>query len=120
MLKDEGIATAQKVKLSFLGAGVMNDPNEAFFKDRLYKSDLEAFHSGYYKLSELVDKDFSTYIENKNKENRKIQKLPRKIIRDFINACNASGDSNIVKNLNENIIFEERKNWKTIFETGRC
>ncbi|MGM8362253.1 hypothetical protein ACSV4D_10095 [Flavobacterium sp. ARAG 55.4] len=95
-----------------------NETDEAtFFKDRLYKSPLEAFNSGYYKLSQLVDKDFSAYIENKKKENRAIQKLPRKIIRDFINACNASDDSSIVKNLDENITFEERKNWKTIFET---
>ncbi|WP_144281951.1 hypothetical protein [Chryseobacterium echinoideorum] len=95
-----------------------NETDEAtFFKDRLYKSPLEAFNSGYYKLSQLVDKDFSAYIENKKKENRAIQKLPRKIIRDFINACNASDDSSIVKNLDENIAFEGRKNWKTIFET---
>lgn len=95
-----------------------NETDEAtFFKDRLYKSPLEAFNSGYYKLSQLVDKDFSAYIENKKKENRAIQKLPRKIIRDFINACNASDDSSIVKNLDENIAFEGRKNRKTIFET---
>lgn len=95
-----------------------NEANEAtFFKDSLYKSPLEAFHSGYYKLSELVDKDFSTYLENKKKQIKEIQKQPRKIIRDFINACNTSNDSSIVQNLDENIIFEERKNWKTIFET---
>ena len=94
-----------------------NETDEAtFFKDRLYKSPLEAFHSGYYKLSELVDKDFSTYLENKKKEIREIQKQPRKIIRDFINACNSSDESSILKNLDENIVFEVRKNWKTIFE----
>lgn len=94
-----------------------NETNEAtFFKDRLYKSLLEAFHSGYYKLSEAVDKDFSTYLENKKKEIREIQKLPRKIIRDFINACNSSDESSILKNIDENIIFEVRINWKTIFE----
>lgn len=95
-----------------------NETNEAtFFKDRLYKSSLEAFHSGYYKLSEAVDKDFSTYLENKNKEIREIQKLPRKIIRDFISACNSSDESSILKNLDENIFFEMRKNWKSLFET---
>lgn len=94
-----------------------NEANEAtFFKDRLYKTPLEAFHSGYYKLSELVDKDFSTYLENKKKQIREIQKQPRKIIRDFINACNDSDESSIVKNLDENIVFEIRKSWRTIFE----
>nr|WP_315257818.1 hypothetical protein [uncultured Flavobacterium sp.] len=94
-----------------------NETDEAtFFKDRLYKSPLEAFHSGYYKLSELVDKDFSIYLENKKKEIREIQKLPRKIIRDFINACNSSDENNILKHFDEHTIFEKRKNWKTIFE----
>ena len=115
----DGINSATEEKgFLLLDCFETDEANEAaFFKDRLYKSPLEAFHSGYYKLSELVDKDFSTYIKNKNKKNRKIQKLPRKIIRDFINACNASDDSSIVHNLDEKIIFEERKNWKTIFET---
>lgn len=97
-----------------------NETNEAtFFKDRLYKSPLEAFHSGYYKLSELVDKDFSTYPENRKKEIREIQKQPRKIIRDFITACNSSNESSILQNLDENIVFEARKNWKTLFETEK-
>ncbi|MEA1849912.1 hypothetical protein U9K52_13390 [Chryseobacterium sp. MHB01] len=87
-----------------------------FFKDRLYKSPLDAFHSGYYKLAEVVDKDFNTYIENKKKEIRAIQKLPRKIIRDFINACNSSDISSILKNLDENVVFRVRKNWQTISE----
>ena len=88
----------------------------AFFKDRLYKSPSEAFQSGYYKLAEVVNEDFSKYLENKKKEIREIQKLPRKIIRDFINACNSSDENGIVKNIDENIVFEIRKRWKTIFE----
>lgn len=92
-----------------------NKTDEAtFFKDRLYKTPLEAFHSGYYKLAELVDSDFSTYLENKKKEIREIQKLPRKIIRDFINACNKSDESSILKNLDEDVVFQVRKNWQTI------
>ena len=67
-------------------------------------------------MSKVVDQDFGTYLENKKKEIREIQKLPRKIIRDFINACNSSDESNILKNIDENIIFEVRKNWKTLFE----
>jgi len=89
-----------------------NNPDEATFFDRLYKSPLEAFHSGYYKLSKVVDQDFGTYLENKKKEIREIQKQPRKIIRDFINACNSSDESSILKNLDENIIFEVRKTGK--------
>ncbi|WP_367209124.1 site-specific integrase [Sphingobacterium sp. R2] len=34
MLKDEGFATSQKVKLSFLGVGVMDDAILKFFKDQ--------------------------------------------------------------------------------------
>ena len=52
-------------------------------------------------------------------EIREIQKQPRKIIRDFINACNSSDESSILKNLDENIIFEVRKNWKTLFGTKK-
>jgi len=85
-----------------------------FFKDRLYKTPSEAFHSGYYKLSEIVDRDFSTYLENKKKEIRAIQKQPRKIIRDFINACNKADESSILKNLDENFVFQVRKNWQPI------
>ncbi|HRN43830.1 MAG TPA: hypothetical protein PLH20_03390, partial [Flavobacterium sp.] len=90
--------------------------NAEILKDRLYKSHQEAFQWGYHKISGVVENDFSIYLENKKKEIREIQKLPRKIIRDFINACNSSDESSILKNLDENIVFEVRKNWKTIFE----
>ncbi|MEZ7507279.1 hypothetical protein [Flavobacterium sp. Arc2] len=91
-----------------------NDVDEGeILKDRLYKSPLEAFHSGYYKTHELVNKDFKEYIENKKKELREQQKVPRKIIRDFINSCNKSENEGIFKNLDENLIFEKRINWET-------
>ena len=90
--------------------------NAEILKDRLYKSHQEAFQWGYHKISGVVENDFSIYLENKKKEIREIQKQPRKIIRDFINACNSSDESSILKNLDENIVFEVRKNWKTIFE----
>lgn len=89
---------------------------ETFFKDKLYKSPLEAFQEGYYKLSKVVDKDFSVYLEDKKKKIREIQKVPRKIIRDFINACNSSDESSILKILDENILFVVSKNWETIFD----
>ena len=90
--------------------------NAEILKDRLYKSHQEAFQWGYHKISGVVENDFSIYLENKKKEIREIQKLPRKIIRDFINACNSSDENNILKHLDEHTIFEKRKNWKTIFE----
>ena len=115
----EGVNSATKEKgFLLLDHFKTNETDQAtFFKDRLYKSPLEAFHSGYYKLSDLVNKDFSTYLDNKKKEIRAIQKIPRKIIRDFINACNNSDEDGVLKNLAENIVFEKRKHWKTTFET---
>ncbi|MDV4070617.1 hypothetical protein CMT45_02690 [Elizabethkingia anophelis] len=88
------------------------------FKDKLYKSSLEAFHSGYYKLSEIVDKDFNDYLENKKKKAREIQKIPRKIIRDFINACNSFNETDIFKNLDDKLVYEKRLNWKMISSTN--
>lgn len=94
-----------------------NEANKAeILKDKLYKSPMEAFQWVYSKMSEVVENDFSIYLENKKKEIREIQKLPRKIIRDFIKACNSSDESSILKHLDEHIVFEKRKNWKTIFE----
>ena len=91
-----------------------NDTDEAeILKDKLYTSPLEAFHSGYYKMQELVNQDFEEYIKNKKKELREQQKVPRKIIRDFINSCNKFEIDGIFKNLEENIIFEKRINWQT-------
>lgn len=95
---------------------IVNDDTD-FFKDRLYKSKIEAFHFGCDKMRKLVDDDFAFYVENEKKKIREIQKIPRKIIRDFIKACNSCDESSILKNLEENITFEERKNWKTIFKT---
>lgn len=91
-----------------------NEDNSAnILKDKLYKSPLEAFHSGYNKIHDLVNADFSVFQEDKKKAIREVQKLPRKIIRDFINACNNSEINDILKNLDENIIFEKRTNWVT-------
>ena len=91
-----------------------NDVDEGeILKDRLYKSPLEAFDSGYYKMQKLVSLDFIEYIENKKKGLREQQKVPRKIIRDFINSCNKSENEGIFKNLDESIIFEKRINWQT-------
>ncbi|MGE4345848.1 MAG: hypothetical protein AB7D46_00395 [Flavobacteriaceae bacterium] len=91
-----------------------NEDNSAdILKDKLYKSPLEAFHSGYNKIHDLVNADFSVFQEDKKKAIREVQKLPRKIIRDFINACNNSVIDDILKNLDENISFEKRTNYVT-------
>lgn len=91
-----------------------NAGNEAeIFKDKLYKSTLEAFQYGYFKMKELVNNDFKKYIEKKKKELRAEQKVPRKIIRDFISSCNKFENEGIFKNLDENVVFEKRINWQT-------
>lgn len=93
-----------------------NDENKEveIIKDKLYKSPIEAFNNGCYKIQELVNQDFKDYIEAQKKEIREGQKLPRKLIRDFINFCNKSEIEGILKNLDENIIFEKRIRWKTV------
>lgn len=75
---------------------------------------LEAFAYAFEKINAVVDADFSQYLEEKKKGTRAIQKLPRKIIRDFINSCNSSDEVGIIKNLDENFVYEIRKNWKSI------
>ncbi len=92
-----------------------NKNNEAeILKDKLYKTRKEAFNSGYFKLQEFVNVDFKNYTENKKKEINKQQKLPRKLIRDFIKSCNNNDISGILKNLGKNVIFEKRINWETV------
>lgn len=84
-------------------------------KDKLYQTPLDAFNAGYNKMQELIHNDFRIYLENKQKGIRKIQKEPRKIIRDFIKACNNFNEKEILKNLDANIAYEKRKNWRTVF-----
>ena len=93
------------------------DTNTAILKDRMYPSPIEAFHSGYQKIREIAQIDFDLYLEQQKKEIRIEQKIPRKIVRDFIKACNNSDENEIFKNLDENIAFEKLKNWKSIYRT---
>lgn len=95
----------------------IEDSSAKILKDKLYKSPLEAFHSGYNKLSELVDGDFRLHLENKKKETKDTQKLPRKIIRDFIKACNSFDEVVIFNNLDKNVVYHKRSNWKTTLQT---
>ncbi len=87
-----------------------------FFKDRLYSTPSEAFHSGFNKMRDLVNQDFKQFEENKKKEKRKRERLPRKIIRDFIRASNISDMQELFKNLHTDIVFEKRVNWQTEIE----
>lgn len=89
------------------------DRNPDFFKEPLYRSREEAFRFGYYKMQELVDKEFSSFIELKKKEIRDLHKMPRKIVRDFINSCNKKEMQEILKNLDNSVIYEKRIKWQT-------
>jgi len=86
-----------------------------FFKDSLYKTPIEAFQFGFYKMQDIVNQDFKQFKENKKNELRKQQKLPRKLIRDFIKSCNNNDISGILKDLEDNVAFEKRVNWQVVF-----
>lgn len=87
--------------------------NEAdIFKDTLYKSQSEAFQYGYYKMQKTVNQDFAEHIALQKKKIRELHKIPRKIVRDFINLCNKSNTEEILKNLDQNIVFVKRVNWQ--------
>lgn len=90
---------------------VDNEPE--ILKDRLYKSPLEAFHYARHKMEDLVKNDFEEYIKNKKKDIRKQQRIPRKKVRYFINSCNGNDLDGILKNLDENFIFQKNVKWKT-------
>lgn len=104
---EKGFLLLNEFKTKNIGNGTY------FFKDRLYKSPFEAFNSGCSKMRDVVNKDFANHIESRKKELRELQKLPRKIIRDFINACNKSDNEGIFKNLDKTVIFEKRTHWQT-------
>jgi len=91
------------------------DSETNFFKERLYSTSTEAFQFGFYKMQDIVNQDFKQFKENKKKELSKQQKLPRKLIRDFIKSCNSNDISGILKKLEDNVIFEKRVNWQTVF-----
>ncbi len=90
-----------------------NESNTAnIFRDRLYKSPDEAFQYGYSKMQKIVNQDFAEHIALQKKKIRELHKNPRKIVRDFINSCNKSNTEEILKNLDQNIIFVKRSNWQ--------
>lgn len=114
IVNGENKATGEKGYLLlnyFKEKGEENSTAEVL-KDRLYKSPIEAFYYGFLKLQEIVTKDFKDFEDQKKKELRDEQKLPRKIIREFINSCNSFHIDGIVKNLTDNIVYERRINWQ--------
>ena len=96
---------------------VQDDVNAEILKDKLYKSPIDAFHYGFFKLQEIVNKDFQDYQELKKKKLKEGQKIPRKIIRDFITSCNSFDIDGIIKNFAENFVYERRVNWQTELKT---
>ncbi|WP_197084159.1 hypothetical protein [Sphingobacterium sp. Ag1] len=89
-----------------------------FFPDKLYKSKLDAFHSGRDKIEETVDKDYGQYLAIKKKEKQQREKIPRKIIREFVKNCNSSNYDAIIKDLSQVINFEIRVNRRQKFATS--
>jgi hypothetical protein len=88
-----------------------------FFKDILYLTPIEAFRNGFHKLQDIVINDFKEYENQKKKKLQAEQKIPRKIIREFIKSCNNFDIDGMTKDFADNIIYERRINWKTEFKT---
>lgn len=86
--------------------------NSEVLKDNFYKTPIEAFHFGVSKMESLVDNDFQEYLKEKKKEIRKQQRIPRKIVRDFINSCNKKDLEGILKDIDKNVVFEKKIKWK--------
>lgn len=87
--------------------------NAEIFKDRLYKTEAEAFRFGYYKMQDIVNNDFKKHIQEKKKQISELHKMPRKIVRDFINSCNKNEITSILKNLDNSVNYEKRIQFQT-------
>lgn len=83
-------------------------------KDRLYKTPAEAFRWGIDKMKDVVSQDFHEYKGKQKKEKHTQEKLPRKLIRDFINSCNRADHKGILKDLASDVVFEKRVNWQPV------
>jgi len=95
-----------------------NETNNAeILKDKRYKTANEAFYSGYYKLQETVREDYKKYVEVEKKKVSELHKAPRKTVRSFIDFCNQSQISELLKLLDDNVIFEKRFQWQTKMRT---
>jgi len=83
------------------------------FKDKLYTTFNEAFRFGYYKMQDTVSEDFKKHIQDEKKKITEQHRIPRKIVRNFIASCNKLEIAEILKSLDNNVIFEKRVNWRT-------
>lgn len=95
-----------------------NEKKDAeLLKDRLYKTKNEAFRFGYYKMQDTVNEDFKRHIQEQKKNISDQHKIPRKIVRDFINSCNRHEIDGILKHLDKLVIFDKRVKWQTQLQT---
>lgn len=79
---------------------------------KLYKTVEEALYSAIDKMKEVSEKDFHEHLTKKQKEKRAKEKLPRKIIRNFIVSCNKNDFENILNHLSDDFIFELKVSWR--------
>ena len=93
------------------------DDKIEYYKDRLYITPSEALQFGFYKMQNIVINDFKKFKEKKKKELRKQERIPRKLINDFIKSCNKNDTNGILKNLSNDATYKKRINGNTIFST---
>lgn len=115
IVNGENKATGEKgyLLLNYFKEKTEENSSSEIFKDKLYKTPIDAFHCGFFKLQDIVIQDFKDFEQQKKKEVKDEQKLPRKIIREFINSCNNFDVDGIAKNLTDNVVYERRVNWRT-------
>lgn len=112
----DGIIKTTGEKGFLLLKDIKNKDNKTsidFYEDKLYKTPDDALNSGYGKIKKIANEDFKQYIEIKKKESRELQKIPRKIIRNFINSCNNSDIEGVYNSLDEKVIYERVLNYQT-------
>jgi len=78
--------------------------------DRLYQTPNEAFQGGIDKMKDLVNQDFQEYVAKKKIEKSAQEKLPRNVIRNFINSCNNADYKGIVKDMSNSVVYLKRIN----------
>ncbi len=91
--------------------------NAEILKDKLFKTFNEAFRFGYYKMQNIVNEDFRKHIQEEKRKITELNKIPRKIVRNFIAACNRFEMDEILKSLDNNIVFEKQVRWQTEIRT---
>ena len=87
-------------------------------QDRLYKSPIEAFNFAFHKIQNISEEDFKIFIDKKKKKIREVQRIPRKLVRDFIKFCNLNDLENIFNDLHNDVRFEQTIGWKTNFKSS--